>query len=163
MEKQLYERERERDRERGFQVIAIAMTGHLRPTLYNHRTPPGPSDCLWEWLFPPSPLLFFISIDIFLPPPFPPRNTGVELIRCSAALFTGCMLIMYNWVMYACVHLALWISYVCMRKFSCITFRSLIHACMYINYACNFIFYLSVASQGLVVRRVLTEPKLQSL
>ena len=48
-------------------------------------------------------------------------------------------------------------------KFSCIKFHSLIHACMYINYAYNFIFYLSVASQGLVVRRVLTEPKLNSL
>ena len=30
-----------------------------------------------------------------------------ELIRCFTALFTGCMLIMWNRVKYACVHLAL--------------------------------------------------------
>ena len=35
--------------------------------------------------------------------------------------------------------------------FSCITFHSLIHACMYINDACNFIF---IHQQGLVVRQV---------
>ena len=36
---------RERDGQTGFRVIAIAMTGHLRPYLYTHRTPPSPSDC----------------------------------------------------------------------------------------------------------------------
>ena len=40
--------------------------------------------------------------------------------------FTGCMLTMYNWVMYACVHLALWICCF-VWKFSCIKFHSLIH------------------------------------
>ena len=80
-------------------------------------SPPSPSDCLWECPPPPcpspppphSPLLFFIRQELnaffvsalffFL------SNTGVELI-------TGCMLIMYNWVMYACVHLVLWTHYV---------------------------------------------------
>ena len=43
----------------------------------------------------PHGVLYKISIGayFFL---FLVSNTGVELIRCSAALFTGCMLIMYN-------------------------------------------------------------------
>ena len=41
-------------------------------------------------------------------------------------------------------------------KFSCIKCHSLIHAYMYINDTCNFIY----SSVLLVVRRVLTEPKL---
>ena len=52
---------RQTDRQRVFRVIAIAVTGHLRPILYTHRTPPSPSDCLWGWpflLFLFSPLLY---------------------------------------------------------------------------------------------------------
>ena len=55
-------------------------------------------------------VLYKISIDCFFSLLF--SNTGIELIRCSTALFTGSMLIMYNWVMYACVHLTLWTRYV---------------------------------------------------
>ena len=40
-------------------------------------------------------------------------------------------------------------------KFSSITFHSLIHACMYINDVCNFMFSYSLAvQQGLFVRQV---------
>ena len=35
-------------------MIAIAMTGHLRPILYTHTTPPSPSDCLPTHPLPPS-------------------------------------------------------------------------------------------------------------
>ena len=41
------ERDRDTDREtERFRVSAIDLTGHLRPTLYTHRTSPSPSDCL---------------------------------------------------------------------------------------------------------------------
>ena len=45
-------------------MIAIAMTGHLRPILYTHTTPPSPFDCLPTHPLPP--LLFFAP-----PPPLP--------------------------------------------------------------------------------------------
>ena len=65
---------------------------------------------------PHSPLLLFIrqELNAFFVCAlfFSLSNTGVELLRCSTALFTGCMLIIYNWVMYACVHLVLWTHYV---------------------------------------------------
>ena len=44
---------RERETDWGFWVIAIAMTGHLGPILYTHRTPLSPSDCVWECPIPP--------------------------------------------------------------------------------------------------------------
>ena len=56
--------ERERERERGFRVIAIAMTGHLKPILYIHKTPPSPA----KPLPPPPPPLFFLLL--FLPLPY---------------------------------------------------------------------------------------------
>ena len=119
-----------------------------------------PTACDSNPLPPPPTVLYKISIDSLPPPPHP--STGVEWIRCSAALFTGCMLVMYNSDVYMCTSGA--VNMLCfVWKFSCIKFLSLIHACMYINDACNFINYSSVASQGLVVRQVLTEPKLQSL
>ena len=31
------------------------MTGHFKPILYTHKTPPSPSDCLWECTPPPHP------------------------------------------------------------------------------------------------------------
>ena len=100
---------------------------------------------------PPRPLsltvLYKISIDCFFLLifffSFLFSNTGVELIRCCAALFIGCMLIMYNWMMYACVHLALW-TRCFVWKFLCIKFHSVIHACMHINYAS--ILYLLISS-----------------
>ena len=36
--------ETDTDRQCGFQMVATAVTGHLRPTLCTHRTPPSPSD-----------------------------------------------------------------------------------------------------------------------
>ena len=54
-------------------------------------------------------VLYKISIDCF---GFLFQYWSYELIRCSTVLFTGCMLIMYNWVMYAWVDLAMWTRYV---------------------------------------------------
>ena len=48
-------------------------------------------------------------------------------------------------------------------KFSCINFCSLIHALMYINDACTFIFTHQQLSKDKLLDRLLTEPKLQSL
>ena len=81
-------------------------------------------------------VLYKISMDCFC---FLFQYQLHGLIRCSAALVAGCMLIMCNRVMYAGVHLALW-TRCFVWKFLCITFHSLIHAYMYTNDACNFIF-----------------------
>ena len=76
-------------------------------------------------------VLYKISIGCFR---FLFQYWSYELIKCSTALFAGCILIMSIWVIYACVHLALWTRYdVCENS------HSLVHAYMYINYACNFI------------------------
>ena len=50
-------------------MIAIAMTGHLRPILYTHTTPPSPSDCLPTNHLPP--FLFFVVVVVVVPPPPP--------------------------------------------------------------------------------------------
>ena len=98
-------------------MIAIAMTGHLRPILYTHITPPSPSDCLPSHSlprFPPPPLLHcFFSSSFF---PILIISTDQVYGMCSSgAVSTLC----FVW------------------KFSCITFHSLIHA--YIYNACNLI------------------------
>ena len=77
----------------------------ILPTVFVCAAPPPP----------PLTVLYKISIDCSFFSCFF-SNTGVELIKCSAALFTGCMLVMYNRVMYACVHLALWSRYVLFGK-----------------------------------------------
>ena len=51
----------------------------------------------------------------------------------------------------------------CVWKFSCITFDSLIHAYMYINNACNLVSTHQQLSKDWLLDRFLTEPKLQSL
>ena len=53
--------QRQRERDGGFRVIALAMTGHLRLILYTHKIPPSHSDCC-ESAAPP-------------PPPTPPHPT----------------------------------------------------------------------------------------
>jgi len=76
-------------------------------------------------------LFFFFSFFLF----FFFSNTGVELIRCSTA---GCML------SDVCMCTSGAVNTLClMWKFSCIKFMYqilLIHACMHINFTCNFIF-----------------------
>ena len=53
-------------------------------------------------------VLYKISIGCFR---FLFQYWSYELIKCSTALFAGCILIMSIWVIYACVHLALWTRY----------------------------------------------------
>jgi len=72
---------------------------------------------------------------LFFSPP-PPLNTGIELIRCSTALFTGCMFIMYNWVVHACVQLAQWTHYVLCGNSHVSIFYLLTHSCLYVYKWC---------------------------
>ena len=52
-------------------MIAIAVTGHFRPILYTHTTPPSPSDCLPTHPLPP----FFVVVVVVSPPLLPPPPT----------------------------------------------------------------------------------------
>ena len=85
----------------------------LRPVLPNTCE----SDLFCLFFF--SPLLFFISIECFS---FLLQYWSYDLIRSSTALFTGCKLIMYNLMMYAHVHLALWTRYVICGHFHVLNF-----------------------------------------
>ena len=60
-----------------------------------------------------------------------------------SALSAAVRSMMYNWVIYACVCVCASgaVNMLCfVWKIWCIKFHSLTLACMYINYACNFIF-----------------------
>ena len=94
-------------------------------------------------------LLHFLNARVHIHPPHPTHfpttptaptpSISINMImwrrylnRCFTALFVGWMLIMYNWVMYASVCLALWNAMFCVKI---IMYKmSLIHSCLFYIY-----------------------------
>ena len=82
-------------------MIAIAMTGHLRPILYTNKTLPTACESAASLLFC-FVFSFSLSLTVLYRKAltasvfFSDTSHNYELIRCSAALFAGCMLIICN-------------------------------------------------------------------
>jgi len=97
------DRQKEGERERGFQVTAIAVIGHLRPSVYTHSVLPSPPNstnyvseaffCFFPPSFSPSPLILFIN----------KMSITVKCCTCSLVLFYWilCIPTPHEWIINA--------------------------------------------------------------
>ena len=104
------QRQRQRQRRSAFGVIgiAIAMTGHWRPSFYTHSVPASPPDCLCKCLSPNCPLLLFIRW-VLLDSVF---FSNISHMKLSDVLLSHLLFVcsyMYNCVMYTLGALRLWL------------------------------------------------------
>ena len=127
-------------------VIAIAVTGHLRPSLYIHSFPTQSLRLLaraTSFLFS---LIFVHKISLLVSSPV--------LVVWIYQMFYCIICWLYahtcitKWCMH-CVHLALWTHFVLvykcsMYKFSCIKFHSLVRAYNYVYKWCLLILFLFI-------------------